>query len=179
MKNKLPNILEDAENGLSSGVRQLIACIRQEWREMESRLNDMENLMVNQVKSDEDCQRLTQVKGVSTITAIKAFAGDGRHFKNGRHFAANLGLVSKEHSSGGKQIISVITKRGNQYIRRLLIQRAWSVLRYVKQSDDRLSNWAKKVLERRGKHKAVVAVANKLARIIWSILVNKTEYKTI
>lgn len=181
LKSQLPNILEDAENALSSGVRQLIACIRQEWREMESRLNDMENLMVNQVKSDEDCQRLTQVKGVSTITAtaIKAFAGDGKHFKNGRHFAANLGLVPKEHSSGGKQQIGGITKRGNQYIRRLLIQGAWSVLRYAKQSDDRLSNWARKVLERRGKHKAVVAVANKLARIIWSMLVNKTEYKTV
>ena len=90
---------------------------------MESRLNDMENLMVNQVKSDEDCQRLTQVKGVSTITAIKAFAGDGRHFKNGRHFAANLGLVTKEHSSGGQSSMKLINrpdirKQLNQLIRK-------------------------------------------------------------
>ena len=148
---------------------------------MEQRLSDMDTLMTAQVKSDEDCQRLTQVKGGSTITAtaIKAFAGDGKHFKNGRHFSANLGLVPKEHSSGGKQQIGGITKRGNQYIRRLLIQGAWSVLRYAKQSDDRLSNWAEKVIERRGKHKAVVAIANKLARITWSMLVNKTEYKTV
>ena len=90
---------------------------------MESRLNDMENLMVNQVKSDEDCQRLTQVKGVSTITAIKAFAGDGRHFKNGRHFAAYLGLVTKEHSSGGQSSMKLINrpdirKQLNQLIRK-------------------------------------------------------------
>lgn len=181
LKSKLPEILEDAENDLTTGVRHLITSIRQEWLEMEARLNEMDNLMASQVKLDEDCQRLVNIKGVSTITAtaIKAFAGDGKHFKNGRHFAANLGLVPKEHSSGGKQQISGITKRGNQYIRRLLIQGAWSVLRYVKQSDDRLSKWAEKVLERRGKHKTVVAIANKLARIIWSMLVNKTEYKTV
>lgn len=181
LKSKLPEILEDAENDLTAGVRHLIASIRQEWREMEERLDEMDSLMTAQVKADEDCQRLMTIKGVSTITAtaIKAFAGDGKHFKNGRHFAANLGLAPKEHSSGGKQQINGITKRGNQYIRRLLIQGAWSVLRYVKQSEDRLSNWAEKVMERRGKHKAVVAIANKLARIIWSMLVNKTEYRTI
>ena len=148
---------------------------------MEDRLDEMNRLMSLQVKSDEDCERLAKIKGVSTITAtaIKAFAGDGKHFKNGRHFAANLGLVPKEHSSGGKQQIGGITKRGNQYIRRLLIQGAWSVLRYAKQSGDRLSKWAERVMERRGKHKAVVAIANKLARIIWSMLVNKTEYKIV
>ncbi|RZM84904.1 IS110 family transposase [Pseudoalteromonas rubra] len=179
LKQTLPEILEDGENNLSSGIRHLIDNIRQEWLEMEARLSEVDSLMRSQVKSDEDCRRLMKIKGVSTITAtaIKAFAGDGKHFKNGRHFSSNLGLVPREHSSGGKQKLSGITKRGNQYIRRLLIQGAWSVLRYAKQSDDDLSNWAEKVMERRGKHKAVVAVANKLARIIWSMLVNKTEYK--
>lgn len=181
LKSQLPDILEDADNELTTGVRHLIASVRQEWRELEVRLNEMDKLMTEQVKADEDCQRLIKIKGVSTITAtaIKAFAGDGKHFKNGRHFSANLGLVPKEHSSGGKQQIGGITKRGNQYIRRLLVQGAWSVLRYAKQSDDRLSKWADNVAERRGKHKAVVAIANKLARIIWSMLVNKTEYKTV
>lgn len=181
LKSKLPDILEDGDNELTTPVRHLIESVRQEWRELEVRLNEMDKLMTKQVEVDEDCQRLIKIKGVSTITAtaIKAFAGDGKHFKNGRHFAANLGLVPKEHSSGGKQQIGGITKRGNQYIRRLLVQGAWSVLRYAKQSDDRLSKWAEKVMERRGKHKAVVAIANKLARIIWSMLVNKTEYKTV
>lgn len=179
LKRQLPDILEDGENDLTSGVRQLMASIRQEWHELEARLDEVNQLLVEQVKIDEDCQRLITIKGVSTLTAtaIKAFAGDGKHFKNGRHFSANLGLVPKEHSSGGKQSLGGITKRGNQYIRRLLIQGAWSVLRYAKQSDDRLSKWAEKVAERRGKHKAVVAIANKLARIIWSMLVNKTQYK--
>ena len=181
LKAQLPEILEDAENDLTSGIRQLIDTIREEWQEMEVRLVQIDKLMAGKVTTDEDCQRLVKIKGVSTITAtaIKAFAGDGKHFKNGRHFSSNLGLVPKEHSSGGKQQIGGITKRGNQYIRRLLIQGAWSVLRYAKQSDDRLSKWAEKVVQRRGKHKAVVAIANKLARIIWSMLVNKTEYKTV
>ena len=173
--------LENANNDLSAIVRRLIQSIQQEWLEIESRLKEIQQLLNHQVKHDEDCQRLIQVKGVSTITAtaIKAFAGDGKHFKSGRHFSANLGLVPKEHSSGGKQQLGGITKRGNRYIRRLLIQGAWSVLRYAAQSHDRLSQWAQTVTERRGKHKAVVAIANKLARILWSMLVNKTQYKTV
>ena len=99
--------------------------------------------------------------------------GNGRNYKNGRHYAANLGLVPREHSSGGRQRLGGITKRGNRYLRRLLVQGAWSVLRYADRSEDRLSRWARQVMARAGKHKAAVAVANKLARIIWSMLVSR------
>ena len=120
-----------------------------------------------------------QIKGVGerTATAAVAFAGKGQGYRNGRHFSANLGLVPGEHSSGGKQQLGRITKRGNRYLRRLLIQGAWSVVRYAERGQDRLSRWAAKLIERRGKHKAVVAVANKLARIIWSMLYHGTEYQ--
>ncbi|MCS6232249.1 recombinase family protein [Shewanella baltica] len=97
--------------------------------------------------------------------------------QNGRHFSANLGLVPKEFSSGGKQKLGGITKRGNSYLRRQLIQGAWSVIRYATNNDDRLSVWARNIIERRGKQKAAVAVANKLARIIWAMLYYKTEYR--
>ncbi|WP_415644384.1 transposase, partial [Shewanella algae] len=107
---------------------------------------------------------------------VVSFAGDGSGYKNGRHFAANLGLVPKEFSSGGKQKLGSITKRGNSHLRRLLIQGAWSVIRYADKSNDRISQWALKLIERRGKHKAV-AVANKLARIIWAMLFYRTEYR--
>ena len=107
-----------------------------------------------------------------------AFAGNGSAYRNGRHFAANLGIVPKEHSSGGKQQLGRISKRGNRYLRRLLIQGAWSVVRNVDRSDDRLSRWAKQLIQRRGKHKAAVAVANKLARILWAMLYYKTDYRT-
>jgi transposase len=120
-----------------------------------------------------------KIRGVAEIiaTAAIAQAGNGSGYKNGRHFSANLGLVPKEHSSGGKQKLGGITKRGNQYLRGLLIQGAWSVVQHAHKSDDRLSRWARELIERRGKHKAVVAVANKLARIIWSMLYHKTEYQ--
>ena len=108
---------------------------------------------------------------------VKPFAGDGKGYKNGRHFAANIGLVPKEHSSGGVQKLGGITKRGNRYLRRLLVQGAWSVLRNIKGKTDRLSRWAQALVERRGKHKAVVAIANKMARIIWSMLFHRTEYQ--
>ena len=108
-----------------------------------------------------------------------AHAGNGCDYKSGRYFSANLGLVPKEHSSGGKQSLGGITKRGNRYLRRLFIQGAWSVLRYADQNDDRLSRWAQQVMERRGKHKAALAVANKLPRIAWSVLYHKTEYRAM
>lgn len=83
---------------------------------------------------------------------------------------------SREHSSGGVQKLGGITKRGNGYLRRLLIQGAWSILRYVDKSNDRLSQWAKSIMERRGKQKAVVAVANKMARILWAMSYHQCEY---
>lgn len=85
--------------------------------------------------------------------------------------------MPREYSSGGQQKLGKISKRGNRYLRRLLIQGAWSVVRYAERSDDRLSRWVCKLIERRGRHKAVVAVANKLARISWSMLYHNTEYQ--
>lgn len=175
----LPIILEDASNGLTPAARELFSI---SWTQC-CHLNEMikrfdKNIRI-QAKASEPAQRLMKVKGVAekTATAAIAHAGNGSAYKNGRHFSANLGLVPKEHSSGGKQKLGRITKRGNNYLRRLLIQGAWSVIRYVDRSHDRLSRWAKQLIERRGKHKAVIAVANKLARIIWSMLYHQTDYR--
>ena len=99
------------------------------------------------------------------------------HYQNGRQFAANLGLTPREHSSGGKHNFGAITKRGNRYLRPLLVQGAWSVIKHAKKKTDRLSRWALAVIERRGKHKAALAVANKLARISWAALYHKTSYQ--
>ena len=81
------------------------------------------------------------------------------HYQNGRQFAANLGLTPREHSSGGKHNLGAITKRGNRYLRSLLVQGAWSIIKHAKKKTDRLSRWALAVIERRGKHKAALAVA--------------------
>ena len=179
LRSALPGLLEDADNGLTVSARQLFVEQQHEWAELDRAIKRLDRQMRVHSREDEAAQRLTAIKGVGEqiATAAVAFAGHGQAYRNGRHFAANLGLVPKEHSSGGKQQRGGITKRGNRYLRRLLIQGAWSVVRYAHNSQDRLSRWTLKLIERRGKHKAVVAVANKLARIIWSMLYHRTEYK--
>lgn len=172
-------ILEDADNRLTSSARTLLNSLLEEWRHLNEVVARLDKEIKLQAKAHPDAQRLTQVKGIAeqTATALVAHLGKGQAYKNGRHFAANLGVVPKEHSSGGKQVLGGITKRGNHYLRRLLVQGAWSVIRYAAKSADRLSRWANQLVARRGKHKAVVAVANKLARIAWSMVYHGTDYK--
>lgn len=176
----MPDLLEDAENGLTQQSRALYLELHGQWRQSNEAIGRLEKRLKGQARADEAAQRLMKMKGVAEkiATATIAHAGNGHGYKNGRHFSANLGLVPKEHSSGGKQKLGGITKRGNQYLRRMLIQGAWSVIRNVDKNDDRLSRWAKQLIERRGKHKAVVAVANKMARIMWSMLYHQTEYRS-
>lgn len=175
----LPDILEAEGNGLTPAARSLYTTIWQEWRRLNKQIQRLDQDIKAQAAASEPARRLMQVKGVAekTATAVIAYAGNGAAYKNGRHFSANLGLVPKEHSSGGKQMLGTISKRGNAYLRNLLIQGAWAVIRNVHKSQDRLSRWARQVLARRGKHKAVVAVANKMARILWSMLYHQTAYK--
>lgn len=175
----MPDLLEDAENGLTPSSRALFQQLLEQWRQANEAIKQLEKGLRGTALTDDDAQRLMKMKGVAVkiSTATIAHAGNGHGYKSGRHFSANLGLVPKEHSSGGQQKLGGITKRGNQYLRRLLIQGAWSVVRNVDKNDDRLSRWARQLVERRGKHKAVVAVANKMARIMWSMLYHQTEYR--
>lgn len=175
----MPDLLEDAENGLTPSSRALYQEMYEQWRQANEAISRLEQGLKRQAKTDEAAQRLMQIRGVAVkiSTATIAHAGNGHGYKSGRHFSANLGLVPKESSSGGKQRLGSITKRGNSYLRRLLIQGAWSVVRNADKNDDRMSRWARQLVERRGKHKAVVAVANKMARIMWSMLFHQTEYR--
>ena len=175
----LPELLEDASNSLTTIARRYIRELLDELYAINASIKSLEKDIRIQARNHPDTKRLTAIRGVAEIiaTAAVSFAGDGSSYQNGRHFSANLGLVPKEFSSGGKQKLGGITKRGNSYLRRQLIQGAWSVIRYATNNDDRLSVWARNIIERRGKQKAAVAVANKLARIIWAMLYYKTEYR--
>lgn len=177
----MPELLEDKESSLTATARPLFQSIVEEWRALNAAIQQLDKRIKQQAAESEVARRLTQIKGVAaqTATAAIAHAGDGSAYKNGRHFSANLGLVPKEHSSGGKQNLGSITKRGNSYLRRLLIQGAWAVIRYADKASDRLSRWARELVARRGKQKAAIAVANKLARIIWSMLYRGTEYRAV
>lgn len=175
----MPDILEDAGNALTPTARAYFHDMMAEWRQLNAAIATLDNDIRRQCRTHEACRRLTEIKGVGdiTATAVVAFAGNGHHYRSSRHFSANLGLVPKEHSSGGKQQLGSITKRGNGYLRKLLVQGAWSIIRYLDKAEDRLSLWAKALVERRGKQKAAIAIANKLARIIWAMLVRKEHYR--
>jgi transposase len=179
LKANLDGLLEDAENGLTIPIRHLIQDIQEEWKVLDDVIDKLDKQLKSEALAHPDTKRLMTIRGVAdkTATAAVAFAGKGQAYKNGRHFSANLGLVPKEHSSGGKQQLGGITKRGNGYLRRLLIQGAWTIIRHMENNDERISRWARTIVSRRGRHKAVIAVANKLARIIWSVLYHETEYK--
>ncbi len=177
--NKLPDIVDNESNGLSPSARSLYRRMLNQWRSLDDEVTQLDKVIAAQAKADERAQRLMAIKGVSEkiATAMIAHAGNGSAYNSGRHFSANLGLVPKEHSSGGHQKLGSISKRGNRHLRRLLVQGAWSVMRHAPRSHDRLSRWACEVAARSGQKKAVVAIANKLARIIWSMLYHRTEYR--
>mgnify|MGYP006287179409 FL=1 len=176
---KLPELLEDADNGLTPASRALLESLRVEWQQHEQGIQRLDRSIRDQARASEPARRLMDIRGIgeTIATAMLAHAGDGRAYRSGRHFAASLGLVPRERSSGGRQVLGAITRRGDPYLRRLLVQGAWSFLRTAERHDDRLSRWARRLVQRRGKHKAAVAVANKLARISWSMLYHQTEYR--
>jgi transposase len=175
----MPDILEDANNELTPSARTYFYGMLTEWRQLDNAIKTREKEIRQQCRAHEASNRLTEIRGVGDITATAAvaFAGNARHYHNGRHFAANLGLVPKEHSSGGKQQLGSITKRGNRYLRKLLVQCAWSIIRHINKAKDRISLWAKALIERRGPQKTAVALANKLARIIWAMLARQEHYR--
>lgn len=179
LRQAMPLLLEDASNELTPRARVYCQDIMTEWQQLDEAIQRLDNDIRQQCRDNDACTRLTDIRGVGevTATAMVAFVGNGNQYRNARHFSANLGLVPKEHSSGGKQKLGSITKRGNGYLRKLLIQGAWSIIRHLNKATDRLSRWVKQLVERRGKQRAAVAAANKLARIIWVMLFRQVHYQ--
>lgn len=130
-------------------------------------------------RSSETCRRLAKIRGVGpkTATAIIAAVGDGAEFANGRHLAAWMGLVPRQHSSGSRQRLLGISKRGDRHLRTLLIHGARAVVRTSRARDDAQSRWIKDLEARRGAAKTIVAVANKNARVIFAMLKKGTEFR--
>jgi transposase len=126
------------------------------------------------------CQRLQTIPGIGpvTATALIAAIGDVTQFKNGRQLAAWLGLVPREHSTGGKPRLLGISKRGDVYLRKLLVHGARATLRWIETKHDERSQWLKALIVRRGKNRAAVALANKNARIVWALLAHNQEYQS-
>lgn len=177
---QVPLMLEDAENGLPQLARVVLHDAYQHLDALNQRIADTEQTFESFAKISDNVQRIMKVRGIGpqTATAILASIGNGAQFDKSRDFSAWLGLVPKQYSTGGKPKLGRITKHGDKYLRTLLVHGARTVIANLGDKQDRLSQWCRNVLERRGMNRAVVALSAKNARIIWSLLHNQTEYES-
>jgi transposase len=175
----LPRILEDAELRLSCSFRVLLAQLQVELDQLTGRIAQMDAVIQQRAREDEACQRLTTIPGVGpvTATALIAAIGNGAGFRRGRDLAAWVGMVPRECSTGGKQKLLGISKRGNAYLRRLFVQGARSVMQQRNKQAPGLSGWLAQLLARRHQNVAIVALANKLVRMAWAVLCKNERYR--
>jgi transposase len=175
----LPGILEDATLKLSGALRLLLAQLKLELDQLALRMEEADGLIKKTAQDSEVCQRLDAIPGIGplTATALIAAIGNGAAFRKGREFAAWVGLVPREHSTGGKQTLLGISKRGNGYLRRLFIQGARAVLQFKEKQSSGLSAWLAQLTSRTHHNVAGVALANKLARMAWAVLAKNELYR--
>ena len=181
LRRELPLLLEDAENGLTMRRRALIASWRDEWNRLDVEVSRLEQILEDEAASDPRCQRLRTIPGVGllTATALVAAVGGASEFRNGRDLAAWLGLVPRQHTTGGKPKLLGISKQGNSYLRWLLIHGARSVRKHLDRKQHEWGPWLDDLEQRLHPNKATVAVANKLARIAWAVLRRGVTYRAI
>ncbi len=180
LKNQLPKLFDrKIENNLSDLMKNMLEMQYELLTTLEKQIETCDVSLKIFVKQDERCARLMEIEGIGVITAaaIVALVGHGQGFKNGRHFAAYLGLVPRQHSSGNTQKLLGISKRGDEYVRRMLIHGARSVVQRVSLKKDQRSCWVQNVAQRSGSNRAAVALANKNARIAMSLLLNGQSYR--
>lgn len=176
---RLPDILEDAENGLSDRFRHLLHALKDELRGLDERIAGYARTLEERAQQSEAAQPLMSIPGMGalTATALVVRIGDVGLCRNGRELAAFLGLVPRQPSTGGKPRLLGISKRGDVYLRTLLLHGARAVLRLVDKKQDRTRRWARDVMQRRGKNVAAVALANKMARTAFALLSRGQRYR--
>ena len=178
LRRALPELLEEADNGVSERLRPLLGRGYRQLLESDAHVAFYTEEIKRLARETEAVRRLQTIPGFGPIVAsvFHAFVGDGKSFRNGRDVGAALGLVPRQHSSGGKSVLLGISKRGDRYLRCLLVQGARAVLRFAANKDDALSRWVNRLSATRGYNKAAVALANKLARIGWAVLRRQVPY---
>lgn len=174
-----PAVLEDAESRLTGFGRKLFQSLYEELAQLDEKIAAADKRIQIAFQNTPDCRRIAAVEGVGPLiaTAIVAAISNGHAFENGRQFSAWLGLVPRQNSSGGKSRLLGISKRGDPYLRTLLIHGARSVVYRAKTKTDQRSLWIVDKQQRLGTTKACVAVANKNNRIIWSLIATEQEYR--
>jgi len=179
LRRAVPQWLEDATNGLTPRFRALLSGLYGDLRLLDERVRELDREVASITREHEPVRRLMQINGIGPLiaSALYALVGDARHYRNGRELAVALGLTPGQHSSGGKEKLLGISKRGDKYVRTLLIHGARSALRTAPGRTDRISRWALALAERSHANVAVTALANKTARIAWAMLRHGTNYE--
>jgi transposase len=177
---RLPEILEDGENGLPGMMRQLLERLGEQQKELDRQVGELERQIKLWHRQNEPSRKLEAIAGIGPITAsaLVASVGDAKSFKNARQVPAWLGMVPRQDSSGGKATLGRISQRGDVYLRTLLIHGARAVIAQFERKPDQPDGWLKKLLARRNKNIAAVALAAKNARIAWALLAHDRIYQS-
>jgi transposase len=175
----LPGILSDPATRLSGALLVLLTELKLELAQLAQKVDRADQSIAQIARENEACRRLVTMPGIGpvTATAIVAAIGNGAAFRKGRDFAAWLGVVPEEHSTGGKQTLWKIPQRGNQYLRKLFVQGARAVMQHRTKQSSGLSAWLAQLTARTHQNIAIVALANKLARMAWAVLANNEVYR--
>ena len=178
LRKALPQWLEDASNGLSDRFRRLLAGLAQDLRQLDERIEELDQQIESIARETPAAQRLLALRGVgpAIATALVAALGTGKSFARGREFAVSLGLTPKHHGTGGKERILGISKRGDAYLRQLLVHGARAAVHAAKRKDDRLSRWIQGLLAHKHSNVVTVALANKTARMAWALIRHDVDY---
>ena len=178
LRRRLPEVLEEADNGLSGSMREMLAELGEEIRRFDERVERF-NARIREVSLKTPAyRRLESIPGIGPqiSTALVAAVGDGSDFRNGRELAAWVGVVPRQHSTGGRTVLPGISKRGDRYLRSLLIHGARAALRTAPRRADRSSRWALEAQQRRGTNVATVVLANKILRTALVLLTQEVDY---
>jgi len=173
LREVLTTVIEDASNDIAGLARLVIERAQTQWKELDEHIQWCDERIAAHLLQDEQAKQASQLIGIGPVTAsaVVATVGDFKQFKNGAQLGAWLGLTPKQNSSGGKNNLGTITKRGDTYVRMLLIQGAKSAVHTAHHRDDPISKWVHQLREKSGWQTAAVALANKNARILWAMFV--------
>lgn len=176
---RLPALLDEPVHELPPRLIATLLRLHRRYGQLGHEIAEIEMDLKAQLAEDEAAQRLLTIPGIGPITAssLIAVAGDAHAFRHARDFAASLGLVPRQHSTGGRATLLGISKRGNAQLRSLLVQGARAVMRYIERRHDALGTWVQSLLRRRHSNVVACALANKMARIVWAILARGGEYR--
>lgn len=179
LRRAVPVILDNADNGLSADFRLILMGLREDLVYLDDRVSELDRSIQKLANQNAAARRLQTLRGVGpiTATALVAALGDGHQFERGRDASAWVGLVPGQHSSGGRDRMLGISKRGDPYLRTVLIHGARSVVKTAHDKQDGLSRWVQSLCARRNKNVATVALANKTMRMAWALLTQGTEYE--